>query len=116
MQDPKSNKDLIQTLICKSGMLILSTPFDRLAPESIKTFPYPEQLCGLVLVAPSLDPDLEKPRWYNKLATSPLVRWMIPNKMQLSNEEVMVLEEGFTKMLPLWRTIKIPKLKVSAYE
>ncbi len=47
---------------------------------------YPEQVCGLVLVAPSLDPDLEKPRWYNKLAASPLVRWMIPNKMQLANE------------------------------
>jgi pimeloyl-ACP methyl ester carboxylesterase len=60
---------------------------------------YPEQVCGLVLVAPSLDPDLEKPRWYNKLAASPPVRWMIPNKMQLANEEVMVLEEELTKML-----------------
>lgn len=69
---------------------------------------YPEQVCGLVLVAPSLDPDLEKPRWYNKLAASPLVGWMIPNKMQLANEEVMVLEEELTKMLPLWHTIKIP--------
>jgi pimeloyl-ACP methyl ester carboxylesterase len=60
---------------------------------------YPEQVCGLVLVAPSLDPDLEKPRWHNKLAASPLVRWMIPNKMQLANEEVMVLEEELTKRL-----------------
>ncbi|MHC4459031.1 MAG: alpha/beta fold hydrolase [Planctomycetota bacterium] len=69
---------------------------------------YPEQLCGLVLVAASLDPALEKPRWYNILAASPLIRWMIPSKMQLANEEVMVLEEELTKMLPLWHTINIP--------
>jgi pimeloyl-ACP methyl ester carboxylesterase len=72
------------------------------------TMQYPEQLCGLVLVAPSLDPALEKPRWYNKIAASSLFRWMIPNKMQLANQEVMVLEEELTKMLPLWQTIKIP--------
>ena len=68
---------------------------------------YPEQLCGLVLVAPSLDPVLEKPRWYNKFAASPLFRWMIPDKMLLANEEVMVLEQELTKMLPLWQTIDI---------
>jgi pimeloyl-ACP methyl ester carboxylesterase len=69
---------------------------------------YPEQLCGMVLVAPSLDPDLEKPRWYNKIAAFPLVRWVVPNKLQLANQDVMVLEEELTKMLPLWHTIKIP--------
>ena len=69
---------------------------------------YPEQLCGLVLVAPSLDPALEKPRWYNKLAASPLFHWMIPEEMKLANDEVMVLEEELTKMLPLWDTLKIP--------
>ena len=69
---------------------------------------YPDQFCGLVLVAPSLDPALEKPRWYNKFAAFPVVRWLIPDKMQLANQEVMVLEEELTKMLPLWHTMKIP--------
>ena len=69
---------------------------------------YPEQLCGLVLVAPSLDPVLERPRWYNRFAASPLLRWMIPNEMQLANDEVMVLEAELTEMLPLWDTLKTP--------
>jgi pimeloyl-ACP methyl ester carboxylesterase len=69
---------------------------------------YPELLCGLVLVAPSLDPELEKPRWYNRLAASSLVRWAVPTNLALANQEVMTLEKELRKMLPLWETINLP--------
>ena len=69
---------------------------------------YPELLCGLVLVAPSLDPELEKPRWYNRLAASSLVRWAVPTDLALANQEVMNLEKELRIMLPLWETINLP--------
>ena len=69
---------------------------------------YPELLCGLVLVAPSLDPELEKPRWYNRLAASSLVRWAVPTDLALANQEVMTLERELRNMLPLWETINLP--------
>jgi pimeloyl-ACP methyl ester carboxylesterase len=69
---------------------------------------YPELVGAMVLVAPSLDPDLEKPRWYNKLAASSLINWAVPDELALANVEIMPLEQELRDMLPLWKTIKIP--------
>jgi pimeloyl-ACP methyl ester carboxylesterase len=69
---------------------------------------YPKLVGAMVLVAPSLDPDLEKPRWYNKLAASSLINWAVPAELALANEEIMPLEQELRDMLPLWKTIKIP--------
>ena len=69
---------------------------------------YPELVGAMVLVAPSLDPDLEKPRWYNKLAASSLINWAVPDELALANVEIMPLEQELRDMLPLWETIKIP--------
>jgi len=69
---------------------------------------YPELVGAMVLVTPSLDPDLEKPRWYNKLAASSLINWAVPDELALANVEIMPLEQELRDMLPLWKTIRIP--------
>ena len=73
---------------------------------------YPNRVTGMVLVAPSLDPDLEKPRWYNSLAASALVTWAVPKELALANQEVMPLSAELTKMLPRWSQIQVPVIIV----
>jgi pimeloyl-ACP methyl ester carboxylesterase len=69
---------------------------------------YPALASALVLVAPSLDPELENPRWYNHAATYDLVRWAVPTPLLLANKEVMHLQHELRQMLPLWKLLKIP--------
>jgi pimeloyl-ACP methyl ester carboxylesterase len=73
---------------------------------------YPDMIDGLVLVAPSIDPKLEKPRWYNHLADSTLLRWLLPTDLALANEEVMPLSDELSHMLPLWQRIRIPVIVI----
>jgi pimeloyl-ACP methyl ester carboxylesterase len=65
-----------------------------------------------VLVSPSIDPALEKPRWYNRVASWPLIRWEIPTKLALANEELMPLEGELSKMLPLWQRVQVPVIVI----
>lgn len=73
---------------------------------------YPDLVKGLLLVAPSLDPDLETPRWYNNLAASALVTWAVPRELALANEEIMPLSAELVKMLPRWPKINVPVIVV----
>lgn len=52
---------------------------------------YPESVSGLVLVAPSIDPDLEKRKWFNWAAKFPLVKWGLSREWRNSNEEIFPL-------------------------
>ena len=69
---------------------------------------HPDLVKGMVLVAPSLEPSLEKPRWYNKLAASSLINWAVPADLASANEEIMPLEKELQAMLPLWSGITVP--------
>ncbi len=52
---------------------------------------YPEQVRGAVLVAPSIDPNTEQPRWYNVAMTLWLVKLIAPNDFIWSNQEILPL-------------------------
>ena len=73
---------------------------------------HPDLVDGLVFVAPSIDPELEKPRWYNRLADSPLVRWALPTDLNLANQEVMPLYGELIQMRPLWQKIHVPVIVI----
>jgi pimeloyl-ACP methyl ester carboxylesterase len=73
---------------------------------------YPKLVTGMVLVAPSLDPDLEKPRWYNHVAASSLVAWAVPKELALANQEIMPFSQELAKMIPLWSRIQVPVIVV----
>jgi len=55
----------------------------RLAAE------YPDRVTGLVIVAGSLAPDLEKPRWFNHAAAVPFVDPLLPRALRMSNRELL---------------------------
>lgn len=68
----------------------------------------PALVAGLVLVAPSIDPDLERVHWYQKLAQWPVVSPMVPTDLEVCNRELLPLAAELRMMLPLWRTIRCP--------
>lgn len=79
------------------------------APLAVRmAMDYPEKIAALVLVAPSLDPDLEQPRWYNSLAENRLISKMLPAELVLANREVMALPGELSEMVPRWKELDLP--------
>jgi len=50
---------------------------------------YPDRVGGVVIVSGSLDPGLEKPRWYNRLGDTLLARPVMGRSLRNSNDELM---------------------------
>ncbi|MEM9326278.1 MAG: alpha/beta hydrolase [Bacteroidota bacterium] len=68
---------------------------------------FPEAYHGLVFVAPSIDPQMEKYEWYRSWIKTKVGGWVTPQDFWVSNEEIMPLKGELTKMLPLWERIKV---------
>lgn len=77
---------------------------------------YPQQVKALVLVAASVDPDLEQVKFIQKIARWPLVRNLIPNALYVCNEEILALKEELLKMKPRLATLKLPVNVVQGLE
>lgn len=67
---------------------------------------FPDYVKGSVLVAPSIDPDLENREWYRYLGKLRLVKYLLPKSLWVTNEEIYDLKEELTIMLPGWSEIK----------
>ena len=66
---------------------------------------FPDRTAGLVFVAASVSPDLEKTKWFQIPATWWPIRSLIPNELRVCNEEILPLKEELTKMMPDWKNI-----------
>lgn len=69
---------------------------------------YPQWVGGLIMVAPSIDPMLEKQEWYRPLGAAIPIRWMLPTELDVSNREILPLKHELENMLPLWADIRVP--------
>jgi pimeloyl-ACP methyl ester carboxylesterase len=72
----------------------------------------PELVAGLVLVAPSIDPALERWRWYNVAASWRVVQWLLPVDWVTSNRELAPLAAELERLRPLWSRIEVPVVVV----
>lgn len=59
---------------------------------------HPEKVCGAVMLAGSMAPELEAPRWYNLLADNWIARQVLSPAMSRSNREMMVLQTELEKL------------------
>jgi pimeloyl-ACP methyl ester carboxylesterase len=66
---------------------------------------FPNLADGLIWVAPSIDPKLEKVLWYQKVGDWPIVRWALPGSIKASNQEILPLKAELEKMVPYWDKI-----------
>ena len=69
---------------------------------------YPNEIGGLILVAPSIDPELEPEEWYRPVGNVIPFRWWLPVELRVSNQEILPLKKELQEMLPLWPTIRVP--------
>jgi pimeloyl-ACP methyl ester carboxylesterase len=63
---------------------------------------HPERVSGLLLLAASIAPELEAPRWYNRLAAA--LPWL-PRDLRTSNDELLPLADELREMLSGWSAI-----------
>ena len=77
---------------------------------------YPEFVRGLILVAPSMDPDLEKRRWYNYAAKFPLVKWSVSKAWANSNDEIFPHKKELIELAPLLPEIAAPTIVIQGLD
>lgn len=73
---------------------------------------HPELTGGLVMIAPSIDPELERLRWYNHFASWRLFSWTLPAQWRTSNREIMPLKKELQAMLEGWPRIAAPVIVI----
>jgi len=69
---------------------------------------YPGMVGGLIFIAPSIDPGMEKKEYYRHLLKTGIIQAILPPDLNVSNRELMPLKNELEKMLPYWQNIKVP--------
>ena len=70
---------------------------------------YPDLVDGLIIVAGSIDPELEpNERWFRVPLATPFFSWLMPLSFKASNDEILETKKELELMLPLWKNIKCP--------
>lgn len=74
---------------------------------------YPQLVDGLIIVAGSIDPELEPDEtWFRAPLATPFLSWILPRAFRSSNEEIYQLEPQLREMLPRWKEIKCPVIVI----
>ncbi|MGC3943300.1 MAG: alpha/beta hydrolase [Chryseolinea sp.] len=74
---------------------------------------YPELIDGLIIVAGSIDPELEPNEvWFRAPLATPFLSWLLPRSLRASNEEIYHLKPELEKMLPHWSDIRCPVIVI----
>lgn len=68
----------------------------------------PDRVSGLILAAASIDPDLEKTKWFQIPAAVPPISWLMPDDLLVCNLEILALKDELERMMPLWKHIRQP--------
>jgi pimeloyl-ACP methyl ester carboxylesterase len=72
----------------------------------------PDKIGALIILAGSLDPDLERVHWAQPVGEWPGVRAMLPRALRNANLELMALEPHLRALTPLLDRIECPVLIV----
>jgi pimeloyl-ACP methyl ester carboxylesterase len=73
---------------------------------------YPELIDGLIMVAPSIAPDLEPNEWFRAPLATPFLKWLLPRSIRASNDEIYKLKPELEEMIPLWKKIQTPTIVI----
>jgi pimeloyl-ACP methyl ester carboxylesterase len=69
---------------------------------------YPDKFHRLVILAGSIDPEEEKVEWYQNFANLKLVRYILPEMVDVANQEILPLKGELEKILNNYEKITIP--------
>lgn len=69
---------------------------------------YPELVGGVIMVAPSIDPELEPSEYWRGPLRLSMLNWVVPRSLRVTNDEIYFLKQELKHMLPHWKDIRIP--------
>lgn len=69
---------------------------------------FPEKVGGLVLVSPSIDPDLERLTWYQRLGRRWPWRRLLPAGLRTALHELVPLRDELAAMAGRWGEVRVP--------
>lgn len=102
LETHKANRPIILVGHSLGGPLIARMAMD-----------YPELVDGLVIVAGSIDPELEPSEtWFRAPLATPFLKWILPRSMRASNDEIYKLKPELLEMIPLWKNITTPTIVI----
>jgi len=61
---------------------------------------------SVIMVAPSIAPELEPEEWYRLPLYLPIIRWILPTTFDMTNREIYHLKDELESMLPSWKNIQ----------
>lgn len=73
---------------------------------------FPNAYHGMILVAPSIDPDMEEDEWYRSVIDTKFGAFFTPKEFEVSNDEIMPLKDELELMKPMWSKITIPTIVI----
>jgi len=103
----QSIAEIIKAASPKSGAILVGHSLGGPVIARI-AMDYPEQVRSLIIVAGSIDPDLEKKEWFRPIIGSFPIRYLLPVDLDVSNREIRPLKGELIRMLPLWANIRVP--------
>ena len=78
-------------------------------PVAAKTMmDFPDLADALVLIAPSISPELEPSNGWRKIANWKIFQWLTPPALRVCNQEIIPLKSELEKSVKGWENIKIP--------
>ncbi len=66
---------------------------------------YPERISGIIMVAPSIAPELEPEEWFRKPLHGSFLRYLLPRSFRASNDEIFYLKKELVLMEDKWKDI-----------
>lgn len=75
-----------------------------------------ELIDGLVIIAGSIDPELEPNEWFRPALKYPPLKWFMNDAFRASNLEIMPLENELEAMIPMWEKITVPVTVIQGTE
>ncbi|MGJ4747837.1 alpha/beta fold hydrolase [Leptospira sp. SA-E8] len=76
----------------------------------------PEKFQYLFLLAAAMDPEAEEIRWYNIIADTWVVGWILPAEWTHSNSEMLPLKEQLQNLNSEWKKIKAKTIVIQGEE
>jgi pimeloyl-ACP methyl ester carboxylesterase len=73
---------------------------------------YPELIDGLIMVAPSIAPELEPHEWFRAPLATPFLKWLMPRSLRASNDEIYKLKPDLENLVPRWKDIRVPVIVI----
>ena len=77
---------------------------------------YPELVGGIIMVAPSIAPELEPIEIWRGALRKPWISWLIPTSMQVTNEEIYFLKSELEQMAGEWEDITCDVIVIQGAE